>query len=426
MKTILCYAVGLATLAWATTTLAGTIELPRNARAIGGKAYFTGRVAPAGFDLYVTDAAMQTATRVIQGETPSEDTAVGELGARVLVERFNPDDGGSIWSIDPAGGGRERLAALPPSGPPYTPQTQPLGLVGARSLFLVSVNGEQQLWSSDDTAAGTHAVLDHVYAACALPQRGVVVRRTGSRFSVWGSDGTAVGSTQAFATTQDTYRVHARRSGAFCYFAFARGTGWELWRSDGTANGSNILAQSADGTPRGVAVIGSIAYVIDATPQRARLWRSDALQPVATHDGDFFEDAPFEAVGNRLAYVAPYLYAGQTWTGLYVSDGTAAGTQRIGNHLTFFGPIYCGLVLGSRFVAADLERVWNVDPTTASLGSSPVPTYMACSSAVANGIAVGTGFGAAGEEAWRSDGSQAGTYALQDATDRLFASAFER
>jgi ELWxxDGT repeat protein len=412
--------------AWATTTIADTIELPRNARAIGGKVYFTGRVAPAGFDLYVTDAAMQTAKRVIQGETPSEDTAVGELGARVLVERFNQDDGGTIWSIDPVGGGRERLAALPPSGPPYTPRTQPLGAVGARSLFLVATNGEQQLWSSDDTAAGTHALLDHVYAACALPQRGVVARRTGTRFTVWGSDGTAAGSTQAFATTQDTYRVHARRSGGFCYFVFARGAGWELWRSDGTANGSNILAQSADGTPRGVAVIGSIAYVLDATPQRARLWRSDAVQPVVTHDGDFSEDAPFEAIGNRLAYVAPYLYGGQSWTGLFVSDGTAAGTQRVGDHFSFSGPFYCALALGSHFVVADLQSVWNVDPVTALRTPSPLSQYMACSSAVANGIAVGTGFGAGGEEAWRSDGSAAGTYALQAATDRLFASAFER
>lgn len=419
-------AIGLVILACCSTPFATTISQPKNPRAIGGKVYFTGRAMPAGRKLYVTDAATQTATRVIQGETESEDTAVGELGARVLVERSVQYGAATIWSIDPVGGGREQLATLPPTGSPSTPQTQPLGAVGTRSLFLVAVNGTQQLWSSDDTAAGTQPVLDQVFAACALPQRGVLARRTGSQFTVWGSDGTVDGSVQAFATMQDTFHVHARRSGAFCYFVFSRGAGWELWRSDGTANGSNALAQSADGTPRGLAVIGSVAYVLDATPQRARLWRSDAAQPVITHDGDFSGDGPFEVVGNRLAYAAPYFYAGQTWAGLYVSDGTAAGTRRIGNHLMFFGPIHCGLALGPWFVVADLERVRNVDPVTTSWAPSPVPAYMACDPAVANGVAVGSGFGVTGDEAWRSDGSPAGTSALQDATERLFGSAFER
>lgn len=425
MKAIFGCAVGLAALAWVTTAVADAINQPRNPRTIGGKVYFTGSVPSSGPGLYVTDTAMQTARRLFRGEPPLVDTAVGELGARVLVERSDQHGRGTLWSIDPVGGGREPLASLPSSGLPDTPRTHQLGTVGVRSLFLVSVNGWQQLWSSDDTATGTQSVLDYVYAACALPQRGVVARRAGSRFTVWGSDGTVAGSTQAFATTQDTYRVYARRSGAFCYFAFARGAGWELWRSDGTANGSNVLAQSTDGTPRGLAVIGSVAYVIDAIPQRARLWRSDAAQPVITHDGDFFKDAPFEAVGNRLAYVAPYLYAGRSWTGLFASDGTAAGTQQVGNRFTF-GHIYCAMALGFRFVAVDVLRVWNVDPTTAFWTPSPVPEYMACSGAVVNGVAVGSGFGATGEEAWRSDGSEEGTYALQDTTERIFASAFER
>jgi len=425
MKRISYCAVGLAALAWATATAAGTINQPRNPRAIGGKVYFTGSVTPSGPGLYVTDAAMQSARRVFRSEPPLVDTAAGELGTRVLVERSDQFGRGTLWSIDPVGGGREQLAPLPSSGLPDAPRTQPLGPVGTRSLFLVSVNSWQQLWSSDDTAVGTHVVLDDVYAGCALPQRGVVARRAGSRFTVWGSDGTLAGSTQAFATMQDTYRVHARRSGAFCYFVFARSAGWELWRSDGTANGSNVLAQSTDGTPRGLAVIGSVAYVIDAVPQRARLWRSDAVQPVRSHDGDFFEDAPFEAVGNRLAYFAPYLYGSQTWTGLFVSDGTAAGTQQVGNRFTF-GPIRCAMALGSTFVVADIERVSNVDPVTAFLTPSPVPEYMACAGTVVNGVAVGSGFGVTGEEAWRSDGSEAGTYALQEARDLLFVSAFER
>ena len=425
MKTIFCCAVGLAALAWVTTTVAGTINQPHNPRAIGGKMYFTGSVASSGTGLYVTDTAMRTAKRVFRSEPPLVDTAVGELGARVLVERSDQYGRGTLWSIDPVGGGREQLAPLPSSGLPDAPRTQPMGPVGARSLFLVSVNSWQQLWSSDDTAAGTQLVLDYVYAGCALPQRGVVVRRAGSRFTVWGSDGTVAGSTQAFATMQDTYRVHARRSGAFCYFVFARGAGWELWRSDGTANGSNVLAQSTDGTPRGLAVIGSVAYLIDAIPQHARLWRSDAAQPVARHDGDFFEDAPFEAVGNRLTYIAPYLYGSQSWTGLFVSDGTAAGTQQVGNRFTF-GPIYCAMALGSRIVVVDVQRVSNVDPATVLWTPSPVPEYMACSGAVVNGVAVGSGFGVTGEEAWRSDGTEAGTYALQEARDLLFASGFER
>lgn len=406
---------------------ADTIANAHHFRRVGNTVYFTASVPGSGHELYAVDAGQQSAARLIDlapGEASSHAAAVALLGSRLLVESFTQEEGSVLWSIDPARGARTRLANLPYPLPSDAPTTQPLTTIGSRALFEVASNGIAAVWSSDGTAAGTTAVLTETQASCALPGRVLAVRRSGARHAVWSSDGTAAGTIQAFVTAADTSGTWVSRSGSHCYYAFARGSGWEIWRSDGTPNGSNVLAQTTAGSPRGFAAVGSLAYLLDTSAASTRLWRSNAVQPVFVHEGPLERDAPIHVIGSRIAYNAPYLLQSFPEVGLFVSDGTAAGTRRVGSGFGGVSETYCAQVVGAQVVAADITTSWNVDPAAATWAPSPMPTDVTCSGAAVDGVVVGSIPGYVGV-AWRSNATAAGTYALTDSTDRLFVSTFE-
>ena len=161
-------------------------------------------------------------------------------------------------------------------------------------------------------------------------------------------------------------------------------------------------------------------------------WRDesmDALLLVAstvravgyTGRGDFRMDPAGRLIRRAEREVAPFVYAGSPRQGLFVSDGTAAGTQRIGG---VFGPIdapYCLRTLGSRFLALDLHGRWSIDPLSAGWRLSPMPDLLVCDSIERGGVLAG----ANGDQAWRSDDTDAGTRAIQETTDRLYAAGFD-
>lgn len=409
------------------STAAATIALPAHFRALGDRIYFAGQAPGLGQELYVTDAALQSASRLIDlapGETSSHPAAVGWLGERLLVETFDQDRGALLWSVDPSRGARTLLATLRGPSPPYMPVTRPLLTTNGHVLFSVSGNGWYSIWASDGTTSGTQRLVENVIATCAAPARATGLRASGTRHAVWSSAGTLATTQQAFTTTTDTVRAFAGRYGNHCYYLFARSEGWEIWRTDGTPNGSNLVAQNATGMPRGFAVVGSVAYVLDSITSSFRLWRSDALQPVAVHDGWFPQDSNVQVVGSHIAYSAPYTVGAFEDIALFVSDGTAAGTRRIGHGPAGVGEIHCPHTLGQRLVATDWQNTWNIDPAAATWGVSPTPSDLACSGISLNGVIVGEA-PSNGGDAWRSDATAAGTYPLSDATDRIFVFAFE-
>jgi len=426
MKTIFRTAAVLLVLAVAATATAAPLRNARNVRLVGGQVYFTAYDDAAGYELYLADAGLLTAGRIIDlapGPESSGATAVGVLGTRLLVETAEAGVAG-LWSIDPQRGSRSRLATLG-YGTLQAAQTRPLGTFGGRVVFTVDIGNSDALWSSDGTAEGTAPVFSSIDTACALPGRVLALRwNSDGSVSVWSTDGTTAGSSLAFTPTTTVYRAQVAQAGGYCYFAFPRSidgsSGWELWRSDGTPNGSNLLAQSASGRPLAVGVSGTTAYVVDGTAQQTRLWRSDRVQPVVAQEG-YAIDALLQVVGSRVAYTSPYAYAGATSYGLFVSDGTAAGTQRIGGGL---GPIdtpYCLRAFGARFLAIDLSGRWSIDALSGTWGPSPMPDALLCDGLERNGVFVG----ADGSQAWRSDDTQAGTALIQENTDRLYAASFD-
>lgn len=426
MKTIFRTTAALLVLAVGATAMAAPLRNARNVRLVGEQIYFTAYDDAAGYELYVADAGLLTAGRVIDlvpGAESSGATAVGVLGTRLLVETAEAGVAG-LWSIDPQRGSRSRLATLG-YGTLQAAQTRPLGTIGGRALFTVDIGNSDALWSSDGTADGTAPVFSSIDKACALPGRVLAARwNSGGSVSIWSSDGTVAGSAQAFTPTTTVYRALVAQAGDYCYFALPRSidgsSGWELWRSNGTPNGSNLLAQNAGGRPLAVGVSGTTAYVLDGTAQQTRLWRSDRAQPVAVQEG-YATDALLQVVGSRVAYTSPYAYAGSTSYGLFVSDGTTAGTQRIGGGI---GPIdtpYCLRAFGARFLAIDLSGRWSIDASSATWRPSPMPDSLLCDGLERNGVFVG----ADGSQGWRSDDTQAGTALIQENTDRLYAASFD-
>ncbi|HWU53330.1 MAG TPA: hypothetical protein VN153_11000 [Tahibacter sp.] len=428
MKMTFRIAAALVASSFAAAAPATSLHNARNVRLVGGQVYFTAYDDKTGYELYVADAALLSAGRVIDlvpGAESSYGTAVGTLGTRLLVETVEAG-GAYLWSIDPQRGSRTRLAMLG-YGSLQAPKTHPVGPVGSRNVFTVNDGNTNSdtLWASDGTPAGTVPVLDHVGKTCALSGRVLAVRwNAGGGVSIWYTDGTTAGSSLAFTPTAAVYWAQVAQAGDYCYFALPRSidgsSGWELWRSNGTPNGSNLLAQIADGRPLAIGVSGTTAYVLDGTAQQTRLWRSDRAQPVSTQEG-YAADAMMQVAGNRVAYTSPFAYGNSTRNGLFVSDGTAAGTQRIGGVL---GPVdapYCLRTLGSRLLALDWYGRWSIDPLSAGWRLSPMSDLLICDSVERGGVLAG----ADGSQAWRSDDTDAGTRAIEEKTDRLYAASFD-
>jgi ELWxxDGT repeat protein len=175
-----------------------------------------------------------------------------------------------------------------------------LGDVGGKLFFGTGGTAGGGLWTTDGTAAATTQVvpLQAMSGDVAFDYisdfHGQAIFQFADRQGLFRSDGTAAGTKQIapLAPQQAKGVVPAVTVENAFYVAADNGT--RLWRSDGTANGTSLVARFA---------LNSISFAT--------------------------------AVGGQL-----FFYAGDEktlQTGLYASEGTAAGTQRV-RALTLFSP----------------------------------------------------------------------------------------
>jgi large repetitive protein len=200
-----------------------------------------------------------------QGSLPADMMATGSAYARVLY--FSATDGTSgreLWKSP--GHGATRVKDINPGSASSNPRG--MTAVGKKVFFSASDGASgRELWVTNGTAAGTRRVKD-----------------------IWPG---AAGSNPEQLTAV----------GKILFFTADDGTrGRELWKSDGTAAGT-VLVRNINGPWRGV------------------------------DDGSFYPEFPGEltAFGGRL-FFAPLEIFKSRWeiveqAQLWVSDGTAAGTQ---------------------------------------------------------------------------------------------------
>jgi ELWxxDGT repeat protein len=392
-----------------TTVQLGGYQVPANvsregdaAVAVPGGIYYQPVDREHGGELWFSDgtaAGTRPAVELVPGPAGSDFRELtwfkGALyfAANDLVHGLEP------WISDGTPAGTRLLADIGPG--PSSSAPQGLTVAGATLFFVADDGAGPALWCSDGTSGGTRRIIGR--------NDGVEIEGTANRFvaaggllffaasdgvhghELWRSDGTAGGTFMVrdifppdtdFAELGSTMGVTAV-GGRVAFDAFDGVHGWELWSSDGTPSGTAMVRDiwpgpesSNPGLWMGFFPIGGERFCFSASDAEhdRELWCSDGTAD-GTHLVADLLGYPYDMLlwdvkpsgGRFLFNFSPQNYLciecrepAQWW----VSDGTAAGTQRL-QRLTapdFRAMPYAavtsrGCVL---FPAADLRHDWEL------------------------------------------------------------------
>jgi ELWxxDGT repeat protein len=250
-----------------------------------------------------------------------------------------------------------------------------------------------------------------------------------AKYALWKSDGTQANTVPVADIDNNGNLGQLAGAGSNLFFAHydSVNSTWALWKYNGTT-ASQVMDISANGI-QNMTTVGSRvffqAYDYGVTPNQWALWTSDGTTTTQlTHftNGNMNSQIAF---GGKLFYDAYNPANG--YNSLYMSDGTAAGTQL---YLTSGGnPVILGTsqpyftVIGGTLYFEDLYGQYQVGKTdgtpggytevqagsTGTLGINP--SYLVND----NGTLVFDAYDSAhGYELWQSDGTAAGTQLLAD------------
>ena len=317
------------------------------------------------------------------------------------------------------------------------------------------------LWITDGTASGTRQIQVAGASSLGLDPDDLVVSASGTLFfkgtdssgksGLWVSDGTDAGTYELQVPNASPSGLEPTSIAAFGNgVAFTSAYLGGLWLSDGTAAGTtklNVLATSE--TPGGSYYVSSIVtfdgklyFSSETTDASSGLWVSDGTAagtyalPVPTAASFGLTPTSIASIGTKLVLngVNDDIYPGGFW----VSDGTAAGTVELqvpgldpASSAANMVELSTGAPNGffsfgtkAAFVAADAsqprhEGVWVTDGTVAGTQELPgatVGTWGAPMAALSGGrlaFIAADSSGASG--VWVTDGTAAGTQELHPA-----------
>jgi ELWxxDGT repeat protein len=316
---------------------------PSSLSAAGGEVYFLADDGLHGRDaLWVSDGT-EAGTQFVFDFFPdggpfnsSYIVASAAAGGRfffVLAVSAGEDVQYSLWSTDGTEGGTVQLL---PEGESQLSLYVSLTALGNDVYFAASdgIHGNE-LWVSDGTAGGTRMVVDLAAGDSASGPQGLTVFQGNLYFSafvanqqgLWRSDGTAGGTV---LVKQGNFRLLTEHAGRLYFSGWDPEHGYRLWSTDGTAAGTTI----ADLTPGS----GSLQpYQMVSNGSRLFMW-GITVEPNGTPHND---DA-----------------------GMWVSDGTAAGTRRISDVQASKPTLFKGEI----YFVTPGGVVWKSDGTTAGTG----------------------------------------------------------
>jgi ELWxxDGT repeat protein len=406
-----------------TAPMGASASAPRHFRRAGDRVYFSATTPATGVELYASDGVTaELMNDFAPGTASSYPRLLGRTGTKLIIDADDGVHGEQLVALDPVSGERVTLMAFSNAGSAEQSRTGPVAQVGERVIF--TSGGPPKLWGTDGTPAGTARLVpgqDEVFftpQVCSLPDRALFVLPSGSGNMLWRSDGSAAGTTTVALLPGESNVANVAAAGTNCYFLFHFYNGWALWRSDG--NSASLLALQYGGAPRGLAATPDFAYVADSGGGQFRLWRSDENSPIATYALALSYSRMY-VIGDRVLFVGPYDYSGVARGGLFLSDGTAAGTQRLAAPVGFPSDLnYVSLkVIGGALVVGQGSGAWRVDPVAATIESlGTISTVFNQNDwAELGGVLIGPGSafgGYDGEEVWRTDGMAAGTQRLHD------------
>ena len=374
---------------------------PRYLVAFKQQAFFaasTGALGdPDDRELWRSDGTAEGTRRVIDlrpGAASSFPTDLTVRGRTLFFAASDGDTGRELWRSDGSKAGTKLLKNIRPGAAGSSPQH--LARVG-RMIFFTADDGEhgRELWRTDGTAAGTRRLTSFDPAAELKdnPAEGLTAvggllyfmaasdRKCCAHDEVWRSDGTRDGTFMvkdidlAYGLENVTF---ADVDGTAVFRAIHRDRGQELWRTRGSRASTAVLSNISPGYPTNVCgTLGGVGYFLT-----------------------------YQSGGTEA---------------LYRTDGTAGGTRKLYEHPALDQCAW-ERYQGSLYWYAD-SALWRTDGT----GDSPElvktwPTGEEVYQRNASGgllyLSVASGFSPDEDghdvELWRSDGTDAGTYKLED------------
>lgn len=239
------------------------------------------------------------------------------------------------------------LADIVPGGAPDAQLSSPGDFIQAGSRLLFSTLGIQNedegiLWSTDGTAAGTEMVSSSlcptgctgIHPVGSVGNVALLAPRADiASFRLWRSDGTPAG-TYPLTGRLDLLSDGVQIAPGFLLFAACDdAAGCELWRSDGTPEGTGIVKDIYPGPfgsyPRHLTAWRGRLYFLGNSDTRSGLWSTDGTAAgtrfVALSYADLDrEENVLVATPSRLFFTS-YTNTDQLWA----SDGTPAGTRLV-------------------------------------------------------------------------------------------------
>jgi ELWxxDGT repeat protein len=270
---------------------------PTELTRFGSEVLFQGTDSNNIWGLWVTDGTSAGTTEILvnganaRGVAPLDLTA---FGTEVLFSGWSANGNRGLWVTDGTSAGTSEIPVAGASSNGLSPAE--FAVIGTKALFggADSSNGGG-LWVTDGTAAGTSEFWTGF--ADDLTAFGSEALFSGMGFTgLWATDGTTAGTTEITSAPFQPYDLTVFGSEVL----FAASTSSDrfsvnLWVTDGTAAGTSEISVSGAGS-------------------QGLFFDGGRLSPDFIVDGDKVLFAGRDANGNR---------------GLWVTDGTSAGTSEI-------------------------------------------------------------------------------------------------
>jgi ELWxxDGT repeat protein len=409
-----------------------------------------------GCSVWRSDGAPGATARlpvVHEAEEPLEVrelTAVGDITFFVVTTSSSS----SLWRTDGTAPGTLLVRGMPRSA-----SIRLLAATAGQLVFVADDDGDgSELWTSDGTTPGTRPITS--FAAANPFERAFIESIGGIAYfeaddvvggaDLWTTDGTPAGTrriTEFGFAAPFGFNFGPRsleQVGGNVIFPASDGlaVGWRLWVSKGTPQTTSVLAGCAGGCPPVAEDVELVRlgqrvlfYAFDPATWNTTLWSSNGsgAQTFPLLECSGCTNAPVVA-GNRAFFVA----ADSRGSGVWVTDGTTAGTRR----LAAVGPPsiqplageFSAVQVGNRFffVAPDLvhgPQLWASDGTAA--GTSPLSvitdggasSHPAALRSITGERVAFTAWDGRARTLWSTDGTADGTLHIAE-PDPVYSSPF--
>jgi ELWxxDGT repeat protein len=396
---------------------------------LNGAIFFKANDGVSGYELWSSNGTAGGTALVKDVNAGIADGAPDDLtisNGVVMFAATAAGVGNQLWKSDGTSGGTVLVKAIRPGGS-SSKINKMIDVNG--TVFFEAEDGVHglELWKSDGTAIGTALVKDFTPGSASnvgydtehLDHFAKVGNKlyllavsTGEAARLWVTDGTPAG------TVQLTYGFEASFSfitptildinNEAYFFADHDSNGVALFKSDGT--NVTVVKENAAGSYgpslfsyNKIKINGFAYYISEQT-----LWKTDGTT-IGTQEVTWIGFPASSYIEGLVDAEGKLLFSGQI-PGVYVTDGTEAGTLKLSNSLSSTGAIgYNGLMyLGN-------QRPWKSDGTIAGTTQLSTTATNPSQFTGANEKVLFTSSTATnGSELWVTDGTVVGTQLLSD------------